>query len=280
MKKIVTIFITIITYNFAAAQDIIYTKNEGEIEAKIIDITRRFIRFKKHENLTGPNYTIANRHVDSIVYENGTKDIFSRRGSKLSQKKIDEIEKYKNTGDNLVTAGMGLSAHTFPNIIFGSNDDDYTPIVASHILYERLFLKQRLGVAISPFIGWNRYSYGATAIAKFYPRNTGKIRVAIGPSFTYNVQKMQHIMNIKGAGDFSNMRGARYTGRTAISSVAFNFSILSHITPKIFVLNDFHVGAISGIKILDNNLPANWKVSYNKTGDVILGAKIGVGYRF
>lgn len=58
------------------SQDLIILNSGDEIEAKVTEIGDKHIKYKKYNNLSGPNYTIKKVKVLMIRYENGTKDIF------------------------------------------------------------------------------------------------------------------------------------------------------------------------------------------------------------
>ena len=58
------------------SQDIIVKKNGDEIKVKVIEITKTFVKYKKHSNLTGPIYNIEKNDIFMIKYQNGEKDIF------------------------------------------------------------------------------------------------------------------------------------------------------------------------------------------------------------
>ena len=58
------------------AQDIIVKKDGGTIQAKVIEVGKYELKYKKFDNQDGPTYTISTQELQSINYENGTKDSF------------------------------------------------------------------------------------------------------------------------------------------------------------------------------------------------------------
>ncbi len=58
------------------AQDIIITKDAQKISAKISEVGEVEVKYKKFDNLEGPVYTMKKADISSIVYENGTVDVF------------------------------------------------------------------------------------------------------------------------------------------------------------------------------------------------------------
>lgn len=58
------------------AQDIIVKKDGGTIQAKVIEVGKYELKYKKFDNQDGPTYTISTQELQSVNYENGTKDSF------------------------------------------------------------------------------------------------------------------------------------------------------------------------------------------------------------
>lgn len=61
----------------ALGQDNIYTKQNGTIKAKVMEIDRSTVKYKNYNNLNGPLYTISRYDIYRIEYENGTEDVFA-----------------------------------------------------------------------------------------------------------------------------------------------------------------------------------------------------------
>lgn len=75
-KTILGLVITIL-YSYAYSQDTIITVKGDKIISKVIEIGEQDIKYKKTDNLDGPNYTIAKREINKIVYQNGSEDFFN-----------------------------------------------------------------------------------------------------------------------------------------------------------------------------------------------------------
>jgi hypothetical protein len=58
------------------SQDVIILKDGDDIEAKVTEILKDNIKYKRASNPTGPTYTIAKSKVFMIRYESGDKDVF------------------------------------------------------------------------------------------------------------------------------------------------------------------------------------------------------------
>ena len=77
IKSLLTTTIIFAMVNTNFAQDIITKKIDGTITAKIIEISKKEVKYKKFDNLTGPTFTIDLSEITMIQYENGTKDVFN-----------------------------------------------------------------------------------------------------------------------------------------------------------------------------------------------------------
>jgi len=78
MKK--TLLLSVILIGMlvtAKAQDVIILTNGDEIKAKVLEIDLSTVKYKKFENLNGPNYFIEKQKVFMIKYENGSKDVIT-----------------------------------------------------------------------------------------------------------------------------------------------------------------------------------------------------------
>jgi predicted nucleic-acid-binding Zn-ribbon protein len=85
MKKIVITVICLILFAYISkAQDIIIKKNGEEIQVKVEEVQTDKIRYKKHNNPTGPLYSINLSEVVKIKYENGSEDVFTKTPSNLT----------------------------------------------------------------------------------------------------------------------------------------------------------------------------------------------------
>jgi hypothetical protein len=77
MKKIIlTTLIAIFTLTLCFSQDVITTRSGESIQAKILEVGQKEIKYKKVDNLEGPVYWILKSVVLMVKYENGTVDVF------------------------------------------------------------------------------------------------------------------------------------------------------------------------------------------------------------
>ena len=59
------------------AQDIIHTLDQRPIEAKVLEITDDYVRYKTFDNLDGPDYRMSVSRILRIVFANGTEKTFT-----------------------------------------------------------------------------------------------------------------------------------------------------------------------------------------------------------
>lgn len=78
MKKILfsNLFCLLMGVNLFA-QDIITKTNGEEIKAKVTEITKEDVKYKRFENPDGPLFILGRHEVFMIKYENGTRDVFA-----------------------------------------------------------------------------------------------------------------------------------------------------------------------------------------------------------
>ena len=77
MKRILLVILSVLgTLTVTNAQDLITTKKGEDIEAKILEISPKEVKYKKFSNLEGPTFTLNRSDVLMVRYENGDRDIF------------------------------------------------------------------------------------------------------------------------------------------------------------------------------------------------------------
>lgn len=82
MKKSLTLIVLTMCMTVAAtAQDVIVTKKSERIDAKIIEVSDKEVRYKKQGNPDGPTFTIQTRQIATITYANGDVQTFGKGDS-------------------------------------------------------------------------------------------------------------------------------------------------------------------------------------------------------
>ena len=78
---------------FTFAQDIITKRDGVDIEAKVLEVTDEYVKYKKFDYQDGPTYNVKTSEILIIRYENGSKDIF------LEKDKVEPKTTYKPNVD-------------------------------------------------------------------------------------------------------------------------------------------------------------------------------------
>jgi hypothetical protein len=110
------LFILLILPLFSISQDFIFKINGDEIKAKIVEIGKDEIKYKKFENLQGPTYVIEKSLIFLIKYENGSKDVFN---NDIKDNKNDSKEVKSETSVNKGT--INLNAKDLGKVIPNGN---------------------------------------------------------------------------------------------------------------------------------------------------------------
>lgn len=111
--------------HFAIAQDVITRTNGEKINAKVLKVTSTEIEYKLFDNQDGPLHTLLRSDVNVIIYQNGTKDVFSDmpvdgNDSHLSYRErgiLDAKTYYKSQMGGAIVSGAILGYGTIPAII-------------------------------------------------------------------------------------------------------------------------------------------------------------------
>lgn len=77
MNKLTYVSLLMLTVIAARAQDNIILKSGQEVPAKVLEVSKADIKYKRTDNPDGPIYTMAADEVFMIKYANGTKDVLS-----------------------------------------------------------------------------------------------------------------------------------------------------------------------------------------------------------
>lgn len=242
------------------------------IMGKVTEITPAFIFYKKDSD--GALYTTPVANIDSVIFENGMVQKFTRE-SRMPDYKIRDRREYGNLGTSIISGYFGVFTHRVRFLDWsGQNDPDYTPFVKTGLAYEKLFLKDRLGLEIAPFIAINKKGYGGVLQAKFYPKNYGRFRMGMGPFYTLYVRdKMTTYFN---NADWYTMTINR---QVAMSVIGFGLQLQSHVDRNWLVAFNASIGGVVlGHTDQNKNYPGFTASSARGTGQGEL--RLGIGYKF
>ena len=80
LKTILTVALAIVCCGLSAQDRIHLVDSRRVIEAKIIEIGEVDIIYKLYNNLDGPDYRLSTSRIESIDFENGTRQVFETAG--------------------------------------------------------------------------------------------------------------------------------------------------------------------------------------------------------
>ena len=136
MKKILTILILAIQF-YTFGQDKIILNNKKVIDGKILEVGLNEIKYKPSDNLEGPEYSIAKKEIQLILFSNGKEEIITN--TKNRKEYLDSsFIKYRNS----ITTDL------------------FSPIYNDFSLaYERRLTNKNIGLKIPLFISVNKDIY-------------------------------------------------------------------------------------------------------------------------
>lgn len=100
MKKFLTILLSAF-FLAANAQDVIVKQDGSTILSKVLEIGTSEIKYKKWDNLEGPTYTINIKDIQTLNYQNGTKETF--------ENKKETVPSKSTTGFIEIQPGIGIT---------------------------------------------------------------------------------------------------------------------------------------------------------------------------
>lgn len=184
MKKILTIlFLAIQFYTFG--QDKIILNNKKVIDGKILEVGLNEIKYKPSDNLEGPEYSIAKKEVQLILFSNGKEEII--KNTKNRKEFLDSsFIKYRNS----ITTDL------------------FSPIYNDFSLaYERRLTNKNIGLKIPLFISVNKDIYFRN---RYYDYNYNYIPDEINYSDSTYSRYNNQFNNLKNIGFRSGLQSKFY----------------------------------------------------------------------
>ena len=122
MKYVFGLLLILCCSSFISAQDTLIKRSGENIPVKVIEVGTSEVKYKKYDNLNGPNFTELKSNLSLIIYQNGSKDDFSNFVNEFIHGQNDALKyyqgyKYAGTGTLLTTmipiSGVGFSYYYF-----------------------------------------------------------------------------------------------------------------------------------------------------------------------
>ena len=184
MKKILTILILAIQF-YTFGQDKIILNNKKVIDGKILEVGLNEIKYKPSDNLEGPEYSIAKKEIQLILFSNGKEEII--KNTKNRKEFLDSsFIKYRNS----ITTDL------------------FSPIYNDFSLaYERRLTNKNIGLKIPLFISVNKDIYFRNS---YYDYNYNYIPDEINYSDSTFSRYNNQFNNLKNIGFRSGLQSKFY----------------------------------------------------------------------
>jgi tetratricopeptide (TPR) repeat protein len=137
------------------AQDIIYKTDNKIIEAKVLKVSDARVEYKRFSDPGGPTYTILQKQVKMIIYQNGEKVVF-KQSAKEPPKQKQELEPVQPETTLAPAAYSVVSYASARSLLLAEN------INSAIVVYAQLVEKDSANVSLS-----SEYAY-ALALAGIY----------------------------------------------------------------------------------------------------------------
>lgn len=186
MQKLIALATSAVLFASAShAQDRLNFKNGSSLDVKVTEVGTREIVYKRFDNPNGPTYRVVRSNVESIRYENGSTEEFSRSGNAAAQ----ESKPALNYGPNT----LSIAPIQFTDV----------SVRSLGIYYERAvgvggIVALRLPVVLNFPTNNNNRGYDGLFTTlypgvNFYPKGyDGPVRYAIGPSLALGIGKRRY----------------------------------------------------------------------------------------
>lgn len=128
MKKLSMLVVLFCVSLMSMAQDVIVKKDGSTIQSKVMEISGTEIKYKKWSNQDGPMYTINRNEVNSINYQNGEIDLFSRENvinQNADQPSWSTNGRMERDGRDLVLDGRELTDEEVLSLVGQENYETY-----------------------------------------------------------------------------------------------------------------------------------------------------------
>ncbi len=89
MKKIIILLVAaVMTATSLSAQDLITKKDGTDIQAKILEVNKTELKYKRWDNQDGPTFTIDKSDVLLVRYQNGTNEVFNETATPATHQAV------------------------------------------------------------------------------------------------------------------------------------------------------------------------------------------------
>lgn len=123
MKHLFTIFLLFSSVQLWS-QDYILFKNGEEVRVKVQEITPTEVKYKKHNNLQGPTYSVLKKDIEVIQYENGDRERFN--STPATRQGTTQRQPNRNDNDGGSSGEVGIKFGGLYKLGFEIYRDEYS----------------------------------------------------------------------------------------------------------------------------------------------------------
>lgn len=205
MKKIFPFISFLLLSGILCAQDFIYMRNGDEVQAKVVEITPEFIKYKLFDFQDGPLYSMRKSDVFMLVYENGRREKFQQPPSPVTPEPppaaetMDELRPVKPEVDDLPEEEPIIDAEP---VVEPSFEVEMPPKFTEPEGFKSRF---RLGFTVGANAATRKFDY---AVGANPPSNSYRITPTAGLTFDLELWRKFHLQSsllYKAKGDRINM---------------------------------------------------------------------------
>lgn len=206
------LFTFFLSASSAFSQDVLYTTAGSKLQAKVLEINLKDIKYKDFNNLEGPTYVISKTDIVLIQYSNGVTEVINSNPNTIAPKPTEQFATVNKPFDKTKPAEKKeLNLYYLNNNLLSINalalaNGDVTLIYDRDLLNSRMSLtflggynfNSRMG-GLNLFIADSKEKakkkYDAGFGVNFMPRNTKRVQYFVGLLCKYMAYDYQDIVS-------------------------------------------------------------------------------------
>lgn len=247
-SKILLILVALLLAGPAlSAQDLLVRNNGEEMEVKVLEVSRDYVKYRKLSNLNGPVFTVSVADIFMIKYEDGTKTVF---------------------GADVYGADAGNQSGTI-------NQENAQPVKLEKVLRPT---RMQIGVMVRP-AGVSLFSIGSNYVDGVYYESSDGVRyhASFGATFDYWLSdEIQKKWYLEGRLMYSLMGGKTESETYNLDYITLDAGL--GVRGRMFWTFYIGVGILANAKYTNVELPSGTKIKmYENCNPVIfrLGTDFG-----
>lgn len=206
------LFTTLLSAKSAFSQDILYTTAGSKLQAKVLEINLKDIKYKDFNNIEGPTYVISKTDIVLIQYSNGVTEVINSNPPTIAPKPTEQFATIaKPTDKTKPEVKKEFNLYYLNNNMLSINalalaNGDVT------LMYDRDFFNSRMSLTFLGGYSFNsrmgglnlfirdskdkaKKKYDAGFGINFMPRNTKRVQYFVGLLVKYMAYDYQDVVD-------------------------------------------------------------------------------------